>query len=263
MTSDLSHPSFLPRRPSCVHKMSLEPPTYTPSAAVPTYSVIPRPSERILAATACPRRRTPTGVFLRTNNLVTLALREQDPNASMPSYGRQGVISGDIALSYTQGVQSVYLKVRGHPFFFFCLLSTVLFSIFSLRVDYIWLARMVEQPIRPFLAFRTMFGGGQTKTAVRCVRACSRLRLFSRKASRTTDRHARSRLHTIIRYPVLRRTSGRDVNTPSRLLSNAGEGSWHFGNPQKSECVFTFTHTPGIPNHSLTYDMAWRNSTMT
>ncbi|KAN0123524.1 hypothetical protein V8E52_002856 [Russula decolorans] len=93
--------------------MSLEPPTYTPSAAVPTYSVIPRPSERILAATACPRRRTPTGVFLRTNNLVTLALREQDPNASMPSYGRQGVISGDIALSYTQGVQSVYLKLEG------------------------------------------------------------------------------------------------------------------------------------------------------
>lgn len=93
--------------------MSLEPPTYTPSAAVPTYSVIPRPSERILAATAArPRRRTPTGIFVRSNKLITLALREQDPDACLPSYGRHGVISGDIALSCTQGVQSVYIKVR-------------------------------------------------------------------------------------------------------------------------------------------------------
>ena len=92
--------------------MSLEPPTYTPSAAVPAYSVTPRPSERILAATECPRRRTPTGVFLRGNSLITLALREQEPDASMPSYGRHGVISGDIGLNCTQGVQSVYIKVR-------------------------------------------------------------------------------------------------------------------------------------------------------
>jgi hypothetical protein len=92
--------------------MSLEPPTYTPSAAVPAYSVIPRPSERILAATECSRRRTPTGVFLRSNNLITLALREQEQDASMPLYGRHGVISGDIGLNCTQGVQSVYIKVR-------------------------------------------------------------------------------------------------------------------------------------------------------
>jgi hypothetical protein len=119
MTSLLSHPSsFLPRRPSCVHKMSLDPPTYTPSATVPAYSVIPRPSERTLAATACSRRRTPTGVFLRSNSLITLALREQEPDASMPSYGRHGVISGDIGLGCTQGVQSVYLKVRVYESFF-------------------------------------------------------------------------------------------------------------------------------------------------
>ena len=112
MTSVLSYPPFLSRRPSCVHKMSLEPPNYTPSAAVPAYSLIPRPSERILAATECSRRRTPTGVFLRSNRLITLALREQDPDASMPSYGRHGVIYGDIALNCTKGVQSVYIKVR-------------------------------------------------------------------------------------------------------------------------------------------------------
>lgn len=92
--------------------MSLEPPTYTPSAAVPAYSVIPRPSELTLAATGRSRRRTPTGVFVRSDSLITLALREQEPDASMPTYGRHGEISGDIALSSTQGVQSVYIKVR-------------------------------------------------------------------------------------------------------------------------------------------------------
>jgi hypothetical protein len=98
--------------------MSLvEPPTYTPSAAVPAYSVTPRPSERILAATACLRRRPPTGVFVRSNRLITLALRDQEPDALMPSYGRQGLISGDIGLSSTRGVQSVYIKVRPYSVF--------------------------------------------------------------------------------------------------------------------------------------------------
>jgi hypothetical protein len=109
----ISHPPpFLPPWLSCVDKMSLQPPIYTPSAAVPAYSVMPRPSERILAATGRSRRRTPTGVFKRSSNLITVALREQEPDASMPSYGRHGAICGDIGLSYTQGVQSVYVKVR-------------------------------------------------------------------------------------------------------------------------------------------------------
>jgi hypothetical protein len=125
----LSHPSLLPRRPSCLDKVSLEPPTYTPSDAVPAYSVSPRPTERILAATARSRRRTPTGVFVRSNSLITLALREQEEDASMPSYGRQGVISGDIGLSCTQGVQAVYIKVRVSSNSFFFLPEPTIFCI--------------------------------------------------------------------------------------------------------------------------------------
>jgi hypothetical protein len=115
----LSQPPLL--RPPCLAldkmPLSLEPPTYTPSADVPAYSVVPRPSERILAATARLRRRTPTGVFVRSNSLITVALREQEQDASMPSYGRHGAICGDIALNCTQGVQSVYIKVRPRPLF--------------------------------------------------------------------------------------------------------------------------------------------------
>ena len=105
-----------PLQPPCVDKMVLlervEPPTYTPSAAVPAYSVVPGPSERILAATARLRRRAPTGVFVRKNSFITVALREQEPHALMPSYGRHGLICGDIGLNCAQGVQSVFVRVR-------------------------------------------------------------------------------------------------------------------------------------------------------
>lgn len=112
MSSLLSPPPFSPLRPSCADKIPLEPPTYTPSDAVPAYSVIPGPSERILAATARLRRRTPTGIFVRSNSLITIALREQEEDAEMPLYGRLGTICGDIALNCTNGVQAVYVKVR-------------------------------------------------------------------------------------------------------------------------------------------------------
>jgi hypothetical protein len=89
-----------------------EPPTYSPSADVPPYSVAPGSSERTLAATARTRRRTHTGVFLRSNSLITIALRGQDEHASSPTYGRGGTISGDVGLNCTQGVQAVFIKVR-------------------------------------------------------------------------------------------------------------------------------------------------------
>lgn len=89
-----------------------EPPTYSPSADVPAYSVAPAPSERTLAVTARARRRTYTGVFVRSNSLITVALRGQDEHASSPSYGRGGTISGDVGLNCTQGAQAVFVKVR-------------------------------------------------------------------------------------------------------------------------------------------------------
>ncbi len=110
MTS-LSPPAFFLPLPPRSNKMALEPPTYSPSAAVPSYSVSPGPSERTLAVSARSRRRTPTGVFTRSNKLITIALRDQEENATQPSYGRNSTICGDIGLSCTQGVQSVSIKV--------------------------------------------------------------------------------------------------------------------------------------------------------
>ncbi|KAH9042012.1 hypothetical protein EDB85DRAFT_1857378 [Lactarius pseudohatsudake] len=93
--------------------MALEPPTYSPSAAVPPYSLSPGPSERTLAVSARSRRRVPTGVFTRSNKLIIIALRDQEENATQPTYGRNSTVCGDIGLSCTQGVQSVSIKVEG------------------------------------------------------------------------------------------------------------------------------------------------------
>jgi hypothetical protein len=73
-------------RPSC---MSLDGPL--PSA---TYSVIPRLSKRIIAATARLLRRIPMGAFVRSNNLTAIPLGEQEQDALMSNgllHTRQGL----------------------------------------------------------------------------------------------------------------------------------------------------------------------------
>jgi hypothetical protein len=54
-------------------------------------------------------------VFVRSNSLITIALRGQDEDAPLPSYGRNGKISGDIGLRCSQDVQSLCVVVRTAP----------------------------------------------------------------------------------------------------------------------------------------------------
>jgi len=51
-------------------------------------------------------------VFVRCNDLINVALRGQEGDAELPVYGRSDVIRGDLGLSCTRGVQSVYVNVR-------------------------------------------------------------------------------------------------------------------------------------------------------
>jgi len=52
-------------------------------------------------------------VFVRCNGLISVALRGQEDNAELPVYGRTDAIRGDIGLSCTRGIQSVYVNVEG------------------------------------------------------------------------------------------------------------------------------------------------------
>jgi hypothetical protein len=123
-TPPLTSPS--PPSPDVDDQLVLDPPTYSPSAAVPPYSPSPRPSERLLEATARTRRSRPRGIFVRSNALITIALRGQEEDAVLPAYGRNHTVSGDIGLSCTQGVYSVSIKVKP-----FSLLVLALISYFN------------------------------------------------------------------------------------------------------------------------------------
>ena len=90
---------------------SSNPPAYPQS---PPYSLDPHPDETQLARTSIRTRRSrPTGIFTTSKNGIVLALRGQEDGASIPSYGRNSTISGDIGLENTEDVVAVSVKVSG------------------------------------------------------------------------------------------------------------------------------------------------------
>lgn len=90
---------------------SSNPPAYPQS---PPYSLDPHPDETQLARTSIRTRRSrPTGIFTTSKNGIVLALRGQEDGASIPSYGRNSTISGDIGLESTEDVVAVSVKLQG------------------------------------------------------------------------------------------------------------------------------------------------------
>jgi hypothetical protein len=109
--TELPLPSLLlcPDKP--IHEHEPPPPTYSPSVTAPPYSPSPGPLEQMLAATARSGRSRPTGILVRSNKLINIALRGQEEDAAVPTYGRNNTVIGDIGLSCTQGVHSVSIEV--------------------------------------------------------------------------------------------------------------------------------------------------------
>ncbi|KAI0064151.1 hypothetical protein BV25DRAFT_1823719 [Artomyces pyxidatus] len=94
-------------------KTDYEPPCYSPSEEAPCYSVDPGPNEQLLASTSRLRRPPPTGIFTCSSNSIAIALREQEDSAVYPTYGRHGLLSGNVGLQCTEDVRSVSLKIMG------------------------------------------------------------------------------------------------------------------------------------------------------
>lgn len=89
------------------------PPPYTPSPPSPHYSNELLPGEKTVEFTRRASPRTPTGVYRRITDLLTIVLRDQRPGSVYPIYGRNGVIQGDVTLNLnTSDLTSVILKVR-------------------------------------------------------------------------------------------------------------------------------------------------------
>jgi hypothetical protein len=91
----------------------LPPPQYSPSTTAPEYSVEPGPSEQRLAL-AVRSRPAPRGIVRRSHSGITVALRDQDESAEHPTYGRRGMVAGDVELANAQNVTSVTAMVRFH-----------------------------------------------------------------------------------------------------------------------------------------------------
>ena len=86
-----------------------------PYIDAPTYSAEPSIDERVLERTQTFERTVPTGTYTCSNEHFQLTLREQQSNAKLPSYGRHGLIKGDLSLKDLDEIVSVDIKVRPCP----------------------------------------------------------------------------------------------------------------------------------------------------
>ncbi|KJA21231.1 hypothetical protein HYPSUDRAFT_140969 [Hypholoma sublateritium FD-334 SS-4] len=95
--------------------MDFELPSYASLAPVPSYSCELATGERSLQQTPRSRasRSPPTSLFIKKAGKTTITLDDQVEDASTPTYGRRGVISGNILLERSETVLDVVLKIEG------------------------------------------------------------------------------------------------------------------------------------------------------
>ncbi|KAI3614299.1 hypothetical protein WG66_000120 [Moniliophthora roreri] len=95
--------------------MALALPEYTPSLPSPHYSADPMCGETTLASTSrsISIHRTPTGTFTKDFGSMAVTLEQQEETATCPSYGRNGLIAGNIMFREAGPILQVQLKLAG------------------------------------------------------------------------------------------------------------------------------------------------------
>ncbi|KAJ7101283.1 hypothetical protein B0H15DRAFT_815546 [Mycena belliarum] len=88
-------------------------PAYTPSAAVPSYSPEPGHDERLIERAPYSKSRAPTGIFIQKSGRDTVVLFGQEENAEVPTYRRNGTITGFVSIEDRDGVTKVLLTIKG------------------------------------------------------------------------------------------------------------------------------------------------------
>lgn len=81
------------------------------TSIAPLYSAEPAFDERILERALSFERTVPTGTYTSANEHLQLTLKEQVDGVSIPSYGRQGLVKGELVPSDPGGIVSVDVKV--------------------------------------------------------------------------------------------------------------------------------------------------------
>ncbi|KIM43282.1 hypothetical protein M413DRAFT_444097 [Hebeloma cylindrosporum] len=89
-------------------------PGYSPSAPLPSYSCELSCGERRLEHT--PRSRSghlqPSSVFVKKAGKTTIILNDQHEGVTVPSYGRQALIHGNLVLEKSESILEVVIKVE-------------------------------------------------------------------------------------------------------------------------------------------------------
>ncbi|KZP15063.1 hypothetical protein FIBSPDRAFT_796081 [Athelia psychrophila] len=80
----------------------------------PGYSAEPAFNERILERALPFERTVPTGTYTSADEHLRLTLKEQVDSAKVPSYGRHGLIKGELLISEPEEIVSVDIKLKGH-----------------------------------------------------------------------------------------------------------------------------------------------------
>lgn len=87
-------------------------PVYSPSEPAPTYSSEPSPDEQRIQHTPRSHVPQPTGTYVKSFHHITLILKNQVDGADIPTYRRNGLISGELQLEKSSEIVAVSLKVR-------------------------------------------------------------------------------------------------------------------------------------------------------
>ncbi|KDR82874.1 hypothetical protein GALMADRAFT_238508 [Galerina marginata CBS 339.88] len=87
-------------------------PSYSPSSPSPSYSCDLARGERLLEHTPRASRLASTSLFIKKAGKTTVVLNEQEDGATIPSYGRQAIISGQMLLEQSESIVEVVLKVK-------------------------------------------------------------------------------------------------------------------------------------------------------
>ncbi|KAJ7488330.1 hypothetical protein FB451DRAFT_1227019 [Mycena latifolia] len=88
-------------------------PAYTPSAAVPSYSPELGQDERLIERAPHSKSRRPSGNYIQKSGRDTVVLTDQEENADIPTYGRQGHINGFVSVDDREAVVTVVLTIKG------------------------------------------------------------------------------------------------------------------------------------------------------
>lgn len=91
---------------------AVQPPVYTASAPVPSYSSLPLPTEESVEFTPRAGSSYIPGTFTRRWKRITMTLKGQEvQNATTPSYGRHAIVDGEIEFTKPERVAEVSVKV--------------------------------------------------------------------------------------------------------------------------------------------------------